>query len=148
MIKQISLLKNRRLRKENEQLKMEKEILKLFFGLTCKGDRREMIYRFIDTKRPNFLVKALCKVCKVSQSSYYYWDSMGRSSNECATEATEELKKTVYKAYVATRSLYGAPRLTKELSIYGVMISKSRTARIMASMGIHGACGRVMSLYY
>ena len=92
---------------------MEKEILKLFFGLTCKGDRREMIYRFIDTEKAEFPVKLLCKVCKVSRSSYYYWDSMGRSSNECATEATEELKKTVYKAYVATRSLYYLPDLQK-----------------------------------
>ncbi|MGH2733762.1 MAG: hypothetical protein ACRDJG_12660 [Actinomycetota bacterium] len=31
------------------------------------------VYRFIDSQRTDFDVKTLCRVCKVSRSSYYDW---------------------------------------------------------------------------
>ncbi len=69
--------------------------LKTIFGLLGKGDRRELIYQFIDTSAADFPISTLCKVCQVSHSGYYRWDNEGRQVYEAACKTRETLKEHV-----------------------------------------------------
>ncbi len=81
--------------------------LKTIFGLLGKGDRRELIYQFIDTSAADFPISTLCKVCQVSHSGYYRWDNEGRQVYEAACKTRETLKEHVLEAFEANRSIYG-----------------------------------------
>ena len=57
-------------------------------------------------------------------------------------KAREELKTSVIKAYRATRSTYGAPRLTRELHEQGINISQATVGRLMSDLSIQRIKGR------
>lgn len=64
-----------RLRPENEQLRMEREIIKkagwISSSLLCKGNR--MKYGFIREQLKTYPVTVLCRVMQVSTSVFYVW---------------------------------------------------------------------------
>ncbi len=60
-----------RLRRENRQLKMEKEILKKGGSLLRQGV--ELRYQFIDEEKKAYRICALCRTLEVSRSGYYDW---------------------------------------------------------------------------
>ena len=58
-----------RLRRENHQLRMEKEILKKASAFFCAGN--EVKYRFIQQLPKPYPTRLACRVMKVSHSAYY-----------------------------------------------------------------------------
>ena len=59
----------RRLREENRQLKMEREILKKATGLLRQGP--EVRYRFIQMQSKAYPVEVLCRVMRVTRIRLY-----------------------------------------------------------------------------
>lgn len=57
----------KRLRKENKELRMEKEILKKASAFFAK----EMKFAFIQTESANYPVRVLCRVMQVGKSGLY-----------------------------------------------------------------------------
>ena len=88
----------------------------------------------------------LCHVCKVSRSAYYRWNTEGRAVYETACRAREALKERVLEAFRANRSIYGAPRLARELWSRGIEVSVATVGRLMEEIGIQGACGRAKTI--
>ncbi|MDX2055223.1 MAG: IS3 family transposase [Polyangiaceae bacterium] len=123
---------NRRLRKENEQLKIERTILKKAGGLLREGNRVE-IYRFIHAEKAEFEVSTLCRVLTVKPSAYYAWAKQPQSASE---RSDLKLTGTVKEIFETSKERYGAPRVHLELSARGVNVSRKRIARLMKEAGL------------
>lgn len=94
-----------------------------------------MIYRFIkDYNSVRWTVELMCKVLKVSRSSYYRWlvDPIGKR-----TIKYMELDEKIRKAYFAAKGRNGSPRLAKDLQVNGTQVSRLTVSLHMKRMGIH-----------
>lgn len=75
----------------------------------------------------------MCKVFKISKSSYYRWIKSGPSKRWIENE---QLLVNINKVFKASSGSYGSPRIAAELNILGFQVSRQRTARIMKAAGI------------
>lgn len=70
----------------------------------------------------------MCKILGVSKSGYYKWLHRTPSKGELRRAM---LEKEIETEYWASRGRSGSPRITKELNMRGVKVSKVLVARIM-----------------
>jgi transposase InsO family protein len=70
----------------------------------------------------------MCKVLKVSRSSYYYW--LTKKPSERLLRRLE-LGVAIKKVYDWSKGRYGSARITKELQMQGTKVSRPLVARIM-----------------
>lgn len=75
----------------------------------------------------------MCKVLKVSVSSYYYWCKNPMSKRD---QRQEELSSHIRQIYEASKGRYGSPRIAAELQAKGIRVSRPRVARTMQKMGL------------
>jgi transposase InsO family protein len=75
----------------------------------------------------------MCKVLKVSRSSYYSW--LRRSPSKHSLE-NRDLSYLIKKIYELSRRTYGSPRVTIELHKRGFHVSRQRVARLMKSQNL------------
>ncbi len=80
-----------------------------------------------------FVVEKMCLAFKVSRSGYYEWLHRKPSKRACATQ---KLKQMIRSAYQESKGRYGSPKITQELRLKGMCVSRPRVARIMRSEGI------------
>ena len=74
-----------------------------------------------------FPIEKMCKVLKVSRSSYYSW--LVRKPGKRAIE-NKELSKRIIMVYESSKRTYGSPRVTMALLEEGLHVSRPRVARI------------------
>lgn len=83
--------------------------------------------------RIEFSIEMMCKVFKVSKSSYYSW----LKSEACDRwNENEVLLSEITRIYMKSKKTYGSPRIRGELLILGFHVSRQRVARIMRSADI------------
>ena len=100
-----------------------------------------MIYKFIDCQKAEFPVNILCRVCKVSRSSYYAY--LNRQDDiKAKNDIEDELKSKIKLSYESSRCAYGAPRIAADLNKNGTHISRAKVARLLVSMGLSAKCRR------
>jgi transposase InsO family protein len=99
------------------------------------------VYRFISDQKADFDVKTLCRVCRVPRSSYYDWERAEVEGAD-ARWAEATLANRIYDTWKASRGRYGAPRIAAQLRREGLVVNRKRVERLMADLGIRGACGR------
>jgi len=75
----------------------------------------------------------MCKVLRLSRSSYYSWKNHKPSNRE---QENKELEKMIAEIHSKSRGTYGSPRISRELQDLGFPASKPRVARLMKSNGI------------
>ena len=75
----------------------------------------------------------MCQVFKVSKSSYYEW--LNKESCD-RWNANESLLVSIKDIFAASYESYGSPRITEELRIQKIVVSKKRVAKIMQAAGI------------
>jgi len=75
----------------------------------------------------------VCRVFKISKSSYYHWLKSGPSKRW--TE-NEELLVRINNIFEYSSKTYGSPRIKEELQAQGIQVSRPRVARIMKVAGI------------
>ena len=75
----------------------------------------------------------MCKILKVSTSSYYYWRNNPMSKR---AQQQKELSDHIRKSYQASKGRYGSPRIAAELQKKGIRASRPRVARVMKKMGL------------
>ncbi|MCG8468711.1 MAG: IS3 family transposase [Gemmatimonadetes bacterium] len=131
----------RRLRRENKQLKMEREILKKAAGLVRSGDRlgAPEAFEFVRANRAEFSVRTLCRVLGVSPSGYYAWKDRPPSAREVANERLVARMREIHEF---SRETYGRPRMYAELRDEGWLVNHKRVGRLMAREGLQGASRR------
>lgn len=81
----------------------------------------------------------MCKVLKVSRSGYYAW--IKRKPSKRAVE-NQELMEQIREIYKKSKGTYGSPRITEELKINHVHVSRSRVARLMKKANIRSTIKR------
>lgn len=75
----------------------------------------------------------MCKVLGVSKSGYYSW--LKRKPSKRAIE-NQKLMEQIRQVYKKSKCTYGSPRITEELKINYVHVSRRRVARLMKKDGI------------
>jgi putative transposase len=75
----------------------------------------------------------MCKVLKVSRSSYYSW--LRRNPSRHFIE-NRELSDVIKRIYELSKMTYGSPRVTIELRKKGFHVSRPRVARLMKNQNL------------
>ena len=92
-------------------------------------------FRFVDDHQADYRITDLCRVAKVSRSSYYAWRSRPPSARAVADA---ELLEVIREIHHNSRGTYGAPRIRGQLRRAGHRASRHRVARLMAAEGLVG----------
>jgi len=118
-----------RLRKENRELRREKD----FFKLAAAHFVKEQLpprSRLIGQLADRFSVAWLCRQLGVARSGFYAWrhrrHSLGPRAQENAVITAQV--QTVFDRH---RGFYGAPRVYQELRAAGHKVGRHRIARLM-----------------
>jgi transposase InsO family protein len=93
----------------------------------------------VKANRADHAVETLCVVLNLSRSGYYAWLARGRSSH---VRRDEELLGAIREEHIASRGIYGAPRIRAMLGRRGLKTSRKRVARLMRDAGIVGVTRR------
>lgn len=80
-----------------------------------------------------FPIEKMCKVLKVSRSSYYFWLKGNPSKRSIENAKLSELIKEIYNQSKCT---YGSPRVTIKLQEEGFHVSRQRVARLMKKQNL------------
>jgi len=91
-------------------------------------------YRFILSEKAHHPVRVLCRVLRVSRSSYYAWVA----GSTHISRADHELLAHVRAIHRHHKGRYGAPRVTLELRAQGFTVGRRRVARLMRANGLAG----------
>jgi transposase InsO family protein len=83
-------------------------------------------------KSSEFPIEKMCKAFKVSRSGYYDW--LGRKPSKRAIEK-QKIESAIRIIYQESKGRYGSPKITKELELRGMVVSRPRVARMMKSGG-------------
>jgi putative transposase len=75
----------------------------------------------------------MCKVLGVSKSGYYSW--LKRKPSKRAIE-NQKLMEQIRQVHKKSKGTYGSPRITEELKINYVHVSRRRVARLMKKANI------------
>ena len=81
----------------------------------------------------------MCRVFKISKSSYYHWLKSGTSRRWLENEELLVRIKSIFEYSLKT---YGSPRIKEELQAQGFQVSRPRVARIMRAAGIRARIPR------
>jgi putative transposase len=75
----------------------------------------------------------MCKVLKVSRSGYYEWLKRVPSNRDVENQL---LMERIRKIYNKSKRTYGSPRITVDLKMQNVIVSRQRVARLMKRANI------------
>ncbi|AVP35546.1 IS3 family transposase [Staphylococcus felis] len=113
----------RKLRKENQQLKMENDIFKA--SSADHGTKIDVIRKNAN----KYSVSAMCKVLQISRSSYYY--EINKSPNVEKDDRDKEISDKIIEIFNSNRKCFGTRRIKNELIKNGLNVSRRRIGRIM-----------------
>ncbi|HUF50547.1 MAG TPA: IS3 family transposase [Longimicrobiales bacterium] len=130
-----------RLRRENKQLRVEREILGKSRGLVRTGDRCRApeIFTFVRAHQAEYSIATMCRVLEVSTSGYYEWLKRTPSAH---ARRDDQLSKQIGEIHDDSRRTYGVPRVHAELKADGTRVARKRIARLMRETGRQGASRR------
>ena len=86
-----------------------------------------------------FPIATMCRLMGVSPSGYYAWTKR-QPSRRSQTDAA--LAAEIRTAHVASRGIYGAPRIHVDLAAKGIRVGRKRVARLMSAAGLAGVSRR------
>ena len=84
-------------------------------------------------------VRRMCRVLGLSRSGYYAWCARGPSAH---AQQDDVLLKAIRQEHLASRGIYGAPRIHARLQRRGLRVSRKRVARLMQEAGLVGVTRR------
>jgi transposase InsO family protein len=98
-----------------------------------------MKYKFIMENRKEFRLGKMCKILEVSRSGYHNYVKRKLSKRKLENQYLLKHIKEIYTEY---RSVYGSPRIYKELRKRGIFCNRKRVVRIMRINGIRAKTKR------
>ena len=115
-----------KLRKENQRLKMENDILKQAADYGTK-------INVILSNSYKYPISAMCKLLNISSSSLYYAKNKPAKKYNAEEEKLTQHIKEIFKN---SRNNYGSRKIKVELKKKGIIASKRRIRRIMKENGL------------
>ncbi|WP_255306921.1 IS3 family transposase [Paraliobacillus sp. PM-2] len=112
-----------KLRKENQKLAMENDILKQ--AALIMGRKLDVIRN----NRHKYSVSAMCDVLQIARSTYYYEAKIRDDQNQ-------ELTDLIVAIFKKSRHNYGQRKIKVELKKLGWVVSRRRIGRIMKEQGL------------
>ncbi|HEX7930627.1 MAG TPA: IS3 family transposase [Sphingomicrobium sp.] len=119
------------LRKDNRELRMERDILKKAGGLFRQEP--SVVFAWIDAEKAEFPITKLCQYLQVSPSGFYA--SRGRPEST-HTRTDRRLKVLIRASFDASRQRYGSPRIHEDLIEQAERVSRKRVIRLMQEDGL------------
>ena len=118
----------RELGRENQRLRMERDIQKKSHGLVREGERidSQRGYAFMKAHRAIFPIAATCRVLGLSSSGYYDWL---RRPPSARARRNAELKDGIRAKWAESGDTYGSPRIHATLAADGERTGRKRVAR-------------------
>jgi transposase InsO family protein len=98
-----------------------------------------MRFRFIEDRRGDYPVRAMCEVLDVSPAGYYAWRMRPESRRSAANR---DLLGDIQRVHRDNRGCYGSPRIHIELEAQGRGASRGRIERLMRRHGIRAIMSR------
>ena len=98
-----------------------------------------MKFKWIDAEKAQWPVTKMCKALEVSKSGFYAWRSRPESSRACEDK---RLGVLVEESHRASRTIYGSPRVHRDLLKRGERVSRKRVMRLMRERGLEGKVRR------
>ncbi|MEI8153889.1 MAG: IS3 family transposase [Hyphomicrobiales bacterium] len=120
-----------RLRKENRQLRMDREILKKAGGLLREGPGLK--FAWIMTEKAHYPVVTLCRNLDVTTTGFYAWQTRPESQH---ARDDRRLKVLIHTSFVESRRNYGSPRVHDDLIDLQERVSRKRVVRLMQEAGL------------
>jgi transposase InsO family protein len=81
-------------------------------------------------------VERLCEALEVSRSGFYAWH---RHAPSIRVQRDQALSERISRLHARSRSVYGSPRIHRDLVEEGVRCGRHRVARLMRQSGLRGA---------
>lgn len=98
-----------------------------------------MKFTFIRDHQNEFRINAMCEVLAVSRSGFYAWVKRPPSPRQ---QQRTNIGFALLNLHKASRGLYGAPRLHKNLVRTGIKCSRNRVISLMKEFGIRSRMKR------
>jgi putative transposase len=92
-------------------------------------------FRFIQTEKAIYPVRALCRMLAVSCTGFYAWCRRGLSLR---AQQDAALKVQIRAAHAASGKRYGSPRIHADLKAENQHVGRKRVARLMREEGLEG----------
>ena len=130
-----------RLRKENKQLRLEREILSKAAAWFAR-ETKAVPSRgsdFVSAHRAVYPIAAMCRVLGISSSGYYAWAKRTPSARAISDAA---LIERIGAIDAASHGSYGSPRVQAELAESGLRVSRKRIAWLMKAASLAGVSRR------
>jgi len=96
-------------------------------------------FKWIDAEKAQWPVTKMCKALAVSKSGFYAWRSRPQSTR---TREDSRLGVLVEESHRASRTIYGSPRVHRDLLKRGERVSRKRVMRLMRERGLEGKVRR------
>ncbi|MBI1899384.1 MAG: IS3 family transposase [Acidobacteria bacterium] len=120
-----------RLRKENRELRTERENLKKSRGLLREAPAVK--FAWIAVEKAYFRISELCRALDVARSGFYAWCRRPESAH---TQRDRRLKVLVRASFDASKQRYGSPRIHEDLLEQQEQVSRKRVIRLMQEEGL------------
>jgi len=97
------------------------------------------VYPFIKAEKaePTGNVALACRLLEVSRAAFY-----AQLTPSARKVSDAELTERIRAVHAASRGIYGAPRVRRELAAQDVHVARKRVARLMRIAGLAGRCRR------
>jgi len=94
-----------------------------------------MRFRFIQARKAEFPIRAMCRVLEVSRQGYYQFLQRGESNRARRDQVLHEKIETSHERSLGT---YGSRRVAEDLQQQGVKVGRRRIERLMKEANIQG----------
>ncbi|HDS1225720.1 TPA: IS3 family transposase [Stenotrophomonas maltophilia] len=126
----------RRLKAEVKRLTEERDIPKKSRGVLRQGMTAK--YAFMREHLEQFRLTAMCRVLGVHRSGYYAWAG---NPDRPRRREDDRLRGLIKHAWLASGTVYGCRKITRELRESGERCSRHRVRRLMKADGIRAEIG-------
>ncbi|MFH0908261.1 MAG: IS3 family transposase [bacterium] len=120
-----------RLRKENRELRTEREILKKAGGLLREAPA--VRFAWIAAEKALFTIRQLCRALDVAPSGFYAWRRRPESAH---AQRDRRLRVLVRTSFDESKHRYGSPRIHEDLREQDLRVSRKRVIRLMQEDGL------------
>jgi transposase InsO family protein/transposase-like protein len=121
-----------RLERKCHKAELHLEILKKSCSHQLNGPLA--VFEFVKENELKYTIHLLCRVLKISESSYRIWKKQPVSDTK---KRIVLLKEKITSLFVASHKRHGCVKIAKELTLSGTKISYTQVGFYMAQMGLH-----------